>query len=336
MISLRILIVGYFHRSSLFRTYYNTESKLSNGFIRAGHHVICFSDRDHAREATVFGSQKFGASKMSAKLVETAEHYQPHLVLFGHSDLIESDTYDRIREEVKGVRLATFCVDAVFREQAMTSFRKRAAKCDAAFITTADERALASLDIPREKLHFMPNPVDNSIETARVFEIPRTEMSFDGQFLGTGIGKREEQLSFIQEHLPKEYRFTHGGRAFGSERLTSTEFFSRLTDAPVSLNLPLDDTRADLMPHLYSSDRIAQLLGQGITTLSPAQSKLSDLYEDGLVEYKDRDDLLGKMIELRENDELRQNIGRTAHRIAHEKTSVTGVAEMLLRVSCPE
>ena len=310
--------------------YYNPESKLANGFIRAGHHVMCFSDRDHARESTILNTQKLGKTKMEAKLLDTAEHYQPHLILFGHTELLQQKTYNQIREKVKGVKLATFCVDAVFCHKTMAAFKSRAEMCDAAFITTADEQALAALGIPGEKLHFLPNAVDNSIETARIFDIPRTQLTLDGQFLGNCLGMRKKQLMYIEKNLPQNYRFYHGGQGLGVKHYTSTQFLSKLCEAPVSLNLPRDDTVSEMMPYLYSSDRIAQLLGQGVTALSPAKSKLSDLYEDGIVEYNNRDDLIEKMVELYENDGLRRRIGKLGHRIAHTKTNATKVAKTII------
>lgn len=324
--SLRILCVGNFGRKSAFRCFYNIDHKLANGFIRNGHNVVCFSDRDHAREATVFGSQKLGKKKMAEKLLETAKNYKPHLVLFGHCDLFGDELYLRMKELRPEVRLATFCVDAVFRTKTMESFARRAEHCNAAFITTADKAQLSKLGIPLDKLHFMPNPVDPSIETARVFERPLDTFDWDGQFLGTGIGKREEQLNFIAGNLPDDYQFRSGGRAFGSDRIEGVNFLECLTEAPVSPNLPLDDTDPSLMPYLYSSDRIAQLLGQGVTTLVPKAAGLSDLYDEGVVEYSCREELVECMVRLKTDDQMRRKIGEVGWRMARDRTALQKVA----------
>ncbi|TPW28088.1 glycosyltransferase family 1 protein [Martelella alba] len=327
---MRVLIVGYFDRKHLFRNYYSVDSKLANGFIRAGHNALCFSDRDHAREATPFNTQKLGKTKMRDKLVEAAGHYRPHLIVFGHCDLIDGATYQRLRDRLAGVRMAAFNLDPIFRPKTMGDFAERAAHMDAAFITTADRKALAELGLPKGRTFFMPNPADSGIETARVFDIPREDLKFDGQFLGTGIEKREEQLDHIIAHLSKDYRFNAGGRSFNSERLTSTPFLDALAEGAVSPNLPLDDTDPAKTPYLYSSDRLGQLLGQGITTLTFAASRHSDLYEDGVMEYKDRDHLVALMEELRHDDVKRRLIGEKGYRIALERTSSTKVAEYIL------
>lgn len=332
----RILIVGYFSRKNLFRRYFNTENKLANGFVRAGHHVLCFSDRDHARESNILGSQKFGVTKMQRKLIETANHYKPHLIVFGHADLIKPETYDDLRAKCPGVRLAAFNVDPIFRTKTMRNFADRSRKMDCAFLTSADREMVKPLNIPAGQLFFMPNPVDSSMETARVFDVPRGSLRLDGQFLGTGIDLREEQIDAIRSGLPTAYRFESGGKAFATKRVDSTAYLDRLAEAAVCPNLPLDDTRLDLIAYLYSSDRIAQTLGQGVTTLTIATGQMSDLYEDGVVEYRDRQDLVSKMIALYENDSERRRIGEIGHRIAHDRTNATRVASYILAVSLGE
>ncbi|MCM5557662.1 glycosyltransferase [Pleomorphomonas sp. JP5] len=332
----RILIVANFGRRDLFRRYFNTESKLANGFIRAGHQVLCFSDRDHAREATIFRTQKLGRKRMMAQLLELIGHYRPHLVLFGHCDLIDDAFYERLRAAEPSLKLATFCVDALFRREAMERFANRARHVDAAFITSADREKASRLGIAPGRLFFMPNPVDSGMETARVFDIARQDLTFDGQFLGTGIDKREEQIDSIRQGLPDGYRFAAGGKAFGTQRIDSTEFMQRLADGAVCPNLPLDDKATDQLAYLYSSDRLAQTLGQGVTTLTTAESRLSDLYEDGIVEYRSREDLVSHMIDLYADDDKRRRIGALGHRIAHDRTGASRVADYVLRLSLGE
>lgn len=326
----RILVVGNFGRKNLYRRYFNTEAKIANGFIRGGHHVLSFSDRDHAREATIWKTQKAGRRKLSAQLIEVATHYQPHMILFGHVDLLPNTIFQQLRSKVPGIRLAALCVDALFREATIARFVGRAHEMDAAFITTGDRKLLKSLGLPEELLYYLPNPVDESMESERAFEARREDLAFDGQFLGTGIDKREAQLDAIRAGLPNDYRFNCGGRAYASERIDSTEFLLKLADSAVCPNLPLDDLNSEQLHRLYSSDRIAQTLGQGVTTLTIEQCQLSELYEDGVVEYSDRASLVEQMRDLYENDEKRRQIGEIGHSIAHSRTNATRVSNYIL------
>ncbi len=332
----RVLLVGNFGRKTLQRAWFNTESKLANGFIRLGDHVLTFSDRDAAREATPLRTQSLGARRMARDLVATAAHYRPHLALFGHCDTLRAQDYAALRAAAPGVRLATFCVDAAFRAGTMAAFAARAACMDAAFITTGDAAAVAPFGFPKGRLYFMPNPVDAAVECARAFDAPRARLAWDGMFLGTGIGAREAQLADLRAALPPEFRFFDGGRAKTAGRLSSTQFLDTLATAAMAPNLPLDDGPEAPIHRLYSSDRIAQLLGQGVLTLTPARSGMEALYEDGVVAWASRAELAEAMARLMGDDAARRRIAETGWRIAHARTSSAQVADWIAAVALGE
>lgn len=332
----RVLLVGDFGRKTLQRAWFNTESKLACGFIRLGDHVLTFSDRDAAREATPLRTRRLGARRMARDLIATAAHYRPHLALFGHCDTLRAEDYAALRAAAPGARLAAFCVDAAFRTRTMEAFAARAAQMDAAFVTTADPAALAPYGFPAGRLYFMPNPVDAAVETARVFDAPRAALAWDGMFLGTGIGQREAQLADLRAALPPDFRFFDGGRAKTAGRLSSTQFLDTLATAAMAPNLPLDDRPAAPMHRLYSSDRIAQLLGQGVLALTPARAGMAALYEDGVVAYASRADLAEAMARLMRDDPERRRVAATGWRIAHGRTSSAQVAAWIAAVALGE
>lgn len=326
--SYRILLAANFDRSRAQGRWFNTEHKLFNGFTRLGHMVLPFSDRDAARELSPLPTKKLGISRMNARLVETAAHFRPHLILFGHADLTGAETFSRLREKVPGVRLAQFNVDPVHRAKTMADFTARAAAVDLSFITTGDSEALDPLAPRPGSICFMPNPVDPAVETARVFDAPREALDWDALFLGTGIEKRGEQLAHIAAHLPDDYRFSYGGRAKGVEPLVSLSFLEALTTGASCPNLPLDDARPT--PHLYSSDRIAQLLGQGVLTYTHAPAALETLYEEGVVNWDSRDALVEEMARMRRDDAERRRRAEIGWRLAHKRTSSAIVADAIL------
>ncbi len=336
MIPLRVLLVGYFGRRSLQRSYFNTEHKLAAGFVRAGHCVLPFSDRDVAREATVFGTQRLGRRAMARRLAETAAHFRPHVVLFGHCDLLDDENYAAVRAAAPGVRLAAFNVDPAFRIATMQAFAARAQAMDAAFITTGDPSAFTPYAFPAGRLRFMPNPVDPAVETAQVWAVPAADLAWDGLFLGTGIGEREAMLAAIREALPEGFRWRDGGRHRAADRLSSTAYLDALASAAMTPNLPLTDGPDAPVHRLYSSDRIAQLLGQGVTTLTPARAELSTLYDDGVVEYDGVPALVEEMIRLWRDDAARRRIGERGWRLARERTDAATVAAYIAAVTLGE
>jgi len=332
----RVIVVGAFGRRALHQTYYNVESKLANGLIRNGDHVIGFSDRDVAREASWLGRQRLGRRAMARRLAALARHYRPHLMIFGHCDLLGADDYAACRAAAPGVRLAAFTVDAAFRAQTMAAFAARVACMDAGFITTGDPEPLAAFGFPAGRLFFMPNPVDPAIETGRAFARPAPRLACDAIFLGTGIGAREAQLAALKAALPEGFRFRDGGRARTAGRLSSTAFLEALADAAMAPNLPLDDGPEAPVHHLYSSDRIAQLLGQGVVALTPARAGLEALYDDGVVPWADRPALAAAMAALWRDDDRRRRIGETGWRIARDRTGADRVAAWIAAVTLGE
>lgn len=326
--SLRILVVADFARSKAQRTFFSVERKLANGFIRLGHNVVCFSDRDTARESSLVGSSKRGSGKMNIKLIETAAHYQPHVILVGHADLISGTTYAALRDKVPGVRLAQFNVDATFRATTMATFTQRTAWVDTSFITTADPDTLGAIRPPVSNVHFFPNPVDSSVETGRVFEKLRDDLELDLLFLGTGIGTRDEQLSVLDAHLPAHVRRRFSGGIHGSSRISGCAFLRTLETAAQNMNIPIDDRRPEAF--LYSSDRIALLLGQGTLVHTSAPARLETLYEDGIVVFSSREELAENVTALTKDDGRRRAIALKGWQIAHSRTNGTRVAKYML------
>lgn len=330
----RVLLVGDFGRKRRQRLWYNTEHKLANGFARIGCFALRFSDRDEARAATLLGTQNLGAGRMRRALVETAAHFRPHLALFHHADLLRTETFAAIRAAAPGVRLAQLCVDSVERTRTMAAFSARAAEMDISFITTAEPEALRPLAPRPGSIAFAPNPVDPSVETAQVCDAPAAALRFDGQFLGTGVEAREAQLEALAQALPAGFRWRAGGRAFGSPRLTSTAFLEALAEAAMSPLLPLDDARP--APFLYSSNRIAQLLGSGVAALTPAGARQEALYEDGIVSWATRAELAERMAELHRDDTRRRVVGARGRRIARARTDCARVARYVLEAALGE
>lgn len=324
----RILLIGDFARSSDGAIYYNTNFVLQTGFIRAGHHVLAFSDRDVARESSLLGRKALGRRSMNHKLIACAQAYQPHLVLFGHADMTDIETFAAIRACAPGCRLAQFNVDAVFRDATMAQFRTRAEHVDVSFITTAAPDRLRALTPRPHSIAYFPNPVDASIAVDDLSRRKRDNVAFDGIFLGTGIERRKHQVQALKDHLPADVRFFAGGGVCGTERLSGPAFLQTLATATMSPNLPLDDTVA--VDFLYASDRIAQLLAHGIVPFCQEAAGLEALYDDGVVAYSTPVDLAAKMAELTHDDARRQRIAGIARRIGLERTGAERVARYML------
>lgn len=324
----RILLIGDFGRTNFGAHYYNTNFALHAGFIRAGHHVLTFSDRDVAREASVFKRKALGRGRMSQALIETARTYQPHLVLFGHADMTAPETFAAVRKAAPYARLAQFNVDALFRTGTMALFAARAQHVDFSFITSAAPEKLRRLGAPPGSVAYFPNPVDPAIAIRNVSTIARGNLAFDGIFLGTGIERREIQVSELKVGLPASFRLLAAGGVSNTPRLSGPSFLETLASGTMSPNLPLDDTRP--VDFLYASDRLAQLLAHGILAFCQKGAQLETVYEDGIVPYSSIADLAAKMAEFAEDDARRRQIAAKGHQIGCGRTSAERVARYML------
>lgn len=329
--TLRVLLCGSFGGRDLQAVYYNTDAKLRNGLVRAGHHVLAIDERARARDLAPLGLKQLGIRRLRDEVVATAHHYRPHLVLFGHTDLLADDTYTGVRAAAPGARLATFFVDPfTTRPHTLERLKLRAAHMDAVFATTADASVMQPYAAHAERFWFMPYPVDPSIETGRVDATPASDLAWDGLFLGSDIGTRAAQLTALRDALPDGYRLHVGGRQRAQERLTSTTFVETIAKAAVCPQLPLDDTTDPVTPHLYTSARIAQTLGQGVLALTPAAGGFEHLYDDGVVPFGSREELAARMAELHADDTRRRAIAAKGRRLAHERTRADRVARYLV------
>lgn len=330
----RVLMVGNFDRKALGRHFFNTEHKLLNGFVRLGHFALPLSDRDVAREVWPWRSSRWGKGAMNRRLLETARHFRPHLVLFFHSDLVAAETFAALREAAPGASLAQVNVDPTDRPRTMAAFTARAVHLDVSFITTACPDALRAISPRPGTVAFMPNPVDPSVETAQVWAVPRDRLAHDVLFLGNGDHRRPQQIAALRAALPGDVRFMTGGGIHGTPRLSSTTFLDTLAAAAQSPALALDDRVP--VPWLYSSNRLAILLGEGLVAHVPASGRQETLYEDGVVPFDSPEALAEACARLTRDDAARRRVAERGWRIARHRTGCDRVAAYLLETALGE
>lgn len=178
--ALRIIHVANFGFKASKVYLHGTATKLSNGWVRAGHHVINFSDRDIARWRSPFGYKPKGRAEANRLLVKLCKDTSPDVIAFGHADIIEQDTLCKIRESHPAVRLLQWNVDwwvplahALEKDRTAANNRQRILSkrdfLDATFISTAGA-ALQEIDTQNHIAAFLPNPIDPSLERSRNFE----------------------------------------------------------------------------------------------------------------------------------------------------------------------
>ncbi len=295
---MKILHISNFVQKQNGRLQWNHCFKINNGFIRNGHNVCSFSDRDMSRMNLI---NKLNNNKnLNNSLIKTFKNFSPDLVVLGHADKVHNETLEAFRSINKKVKIIEWNVDNYHLDNTKNKFTKRTDLIDAFFITNADESIKSCLN-DNNSISFFPNIFDSSIEQLKIFENNSFEYDvFYALSYGVGSGKirtnksdydREVYLDFIKNEYPEiKTNF------FGYDNIQpvwGVEFEKEISKSLISLNL-------SRKPHLkyYSSDRISQYLGNGSCIFVDKNSQLEDLFTNDEVIFFESDDLenFGKKI----------------------------------------
>ena len=154
-----MLLVGFSERNKYFGGFFHaTLHKLRNGFIRAGSHVVWFSDRDIADYSAPFRLRPLGQRVANAKLLRLVDSIEPDVICLMHADLIADATIATIRRLHPATRIVSIYLDPLTDDRFGVRFRNACGLCDVSFATTAGERLARYADAGN--VGFVPNPID--------------------------------------------------------------------------------------------------------------------------------------------------------------------------------
>jgi hypothetical protein len=252
----------------------------------------------------------------------------------GHADLIDSQTLDAAREILPDLKIGCYRVDALFANDSRAKIRRLAGHCDALFVTTSGE-VLSSLCTGSTRAHFFPNPVDTSIDGGLSFS--ESHLPTD-VFFAYGSARpgdiRETGPAAISNCLPELRCEFYGGGA-GARLVWGWEFLAALARSKMGLNLSSKPTPFSQGngsdTYLYSSDRIALLMGNGLLAFAERGFGLSDLYgEDRLIEFEGTEELVDKVAYFSRRDGERRAIAARGHDFVHREFNERIVTQYLI------
>jgi hypothetical protein len=286
---------------------HNTAIKLSNGLIRGGHLTLNFSERDVARANTILGHRKFARARVNRALLEFCRLHRPQLLLLGHADMIEPATVLEIRNAVPNLRVLQWYVDALFVPEHIARFEAKADVVDATLISTGIA-ALGGLRHSGRRVGFLPNPVDPSIERGENhlrWELPYDLFFACGDLIRTVCGQEWNMGDFMAallRELPEVRPLLAG--LLDRPRLKSADYQQALESAAIGLNI---SRRADWP--LYSSDRLAHMIGNGMAVAIERSTGYDSLFgDDEMLFFSSFDELAAKIRDAVADPALRQAI----------------------------
>lgn len=333
--NIRILHVTNFNERHDGRLFFNTGRRINNGFIRLGHSVLEFSDRDIVKHYKSFKDYTGGKS-LNQKLINTVYNYKPDLLIFGHADLIKKDTLSYLKDNYKNLKIAQWFLDPLIKDG--PDFEKNKSRIlnkieftDANFVTTSPD-VLNFLPSNKPCL-FMPNPADSSFEVLNNYE--NNHCSMDVFFaLSHGVhrgilkkGKYDERADFVNKlvEITPNVKFDLYG-INNIQPIWADSFLKSISNAKMGVNL----SRGNPTKY-YSSDRITQLIGNGLLTFIHKNTLYNNFFsKDEVIFYSDVSNLSEKIQKFARDDSARIRIAKNGKKKYMKYFNSTIVADYII------
>ena len=309
---LKIIHITNFNERFDGRLHYNTGKRINNGLIRLGHNVLTISDRDILSNYKNLKDPK-GVNTLNNKIISSFNNFNPDLVITGHADNILSDTFEYIKNKNKSLKIAQWFLDPVSKFgpdfiKNKNRLLKNINFIDANFLTTDPN----SIDFKIKNSYFIPNPADISFETLENYKYDCENDMFFAMSHGVHRGilkknKSDNREKILESLLLKnsEIKFDFYGLK-NRQPLWAEDFKYQLSKSKMGLNL----SRGKPLKY-YSSDRIAQLMGNGLLTFIDEKTSYSDFFnKNEIITYTNTNDLVEKILKFKKDDRRRRQIAK--------------------------
>ena len=294
---LKILHITNFNERFNGRLHYNTGRRINNGFIKLGHNVLTLSDRD-----VLFNNKSIndfnGVNFLQNKILDISKNFRPDFVVLGHADKVSFATLSKLKEFNKDLLFTQWFLDPLSKHGPdHINNKKRILDkkeiLDTSFLTTDPN----SLPFKIPKAYFIPNPSDPSFEILENYKYNCTNDVFFAMSHGVhrGLlkkGKTDDREIYINRLIKKnpDIKFDIYGMN-NIQPIWGDNFISKISNSYMGLNL----SRGKPIKY-YSSDRLTQLIGNGLLTLIDKRSLYSDFFSNSeMIFYADINDLSEKI-----------------------------------------
>ena len=296
--------------------------------------MLGFSDRDIQKYYKSFSDFK-GAKILNDKLKKTCYNYKPDIVVIGHADLISKNQINELREDNPNTKFCQWFLDPLNKngpdfERNKKRILDKIDSMDASFLTTSPS---ALNFLPEKKNNFfIPNPSDHSFETLNNFN---KSCSVDVFFaLSHGVhrgilktGKTDDRIIFLNNLQNKTNDVKYDIYGINKvQPIWADHYFKTISNAKMGLNL----SRGEAIKY-YSSDRITQIVGNGLVCLIDEKTNYRDFFDDTeMVFYKNENDLAEKIIKISRDEKIRKLIARRGKKKYMQYFNSTKVAEFII------
>ena len=329
---LKILHLTNFNRRFNGRLQYNTGRRLNNGFVRLGHNVLTLSDRD-----IIHDNKKLldptGKNKLQNSIILNYKNFKPDCIVMGHADSIDGDTLTQLRDENKHLRICQWFLDPVHKNapdyiKNNKRIIKNSNNIDFTFLSSCPSLLKNKIN----NSFFIPNPTDKSFEILKNYETNCPNDVFFAMSHGVhrGIlkdGKYDQREKYIKKLIRNNSKIKFD--IYGMNKIQpvwGNDFLDAISKSKMGLNL----SRGKAAKY-YSSDRIAQLLGNGLLTFIDEQTQFRDLVgKNSIVYYSNLDDLSYKINKYKKDIKIAKKIAKNGRDIYLKHFNSTIVGDYML------
>ena len=328
---LKIIHITNFNERHNGRLFYNTGKRINNGLVRLGHSVLEFSDRDILSNHRKLNDLS-GAKYLNKKLLSVVGNYTPDLIILGHADLVGIKTLKIIKDYYPKTKISQWFLDRMDSNWITNKkrFLDKIDIMDASFCTTNPGTLKFSKTKP---IYYIPNPVDESFEKLKNYNHKnlKNDLFFAmSHGVHRGVlkkGKFDERENFLKkliDNLPNIKFDIYG--IDNKQPIWADNFIKALSQSKIALNLSQGNSSK-----YYTSDRFAQLIGNGLLVMIDEKTQFSDFFnKDEIITYKNVIDLSKKIEKYSNNDSLRQKIAKKGRNKYFKYFNSTVTAEFII------
>ena len=303
----KVLHISNFNEKNNHRLFnISIATKITNGLIRNNCDVVNFSYRNYL-------SQKLFPD-LDNNILDITKNYRPDLIILGHNNILKSETLENFKNQKR--KIALWYEDHVVDygpnwKTNLNLIEKNHQLIDNYFITT--HPSVIKSKINKYKINFLPIPVDENIENLKIYENKfRYKDLFFALSHGVNFGGLRSESNDERETILK--RIMNKGKNInfhilginGDRPKWNYDFYNEMMICKMALNL----SRGKPLKYA-SSNRIASYMGNGILTFISKKVKYQELFsDDEMVFYDNEDDLISKILDLKDNIKKINNISK--------------------------
>jgi len=328
----KIIHITNFNQRFDGRLHYNTGKRLQNGFVRLGHNVLAISDRDViSRNKSV---KDFDGKKTLQKtIIDTYENFKADCIILGHADSVQSETLQKLKNLNKNLKIVQWFLDPLSKYgpdyiKNNERINKHEKLLDSTFVTTDPNSIIKKID----NSFYIPNPSDQSFEILKNYNNYCENDLFFAMSHGVHRGslkkgKFDDREIFINKLIKKNRNIKFDIYGMNNvQPVWGDNFLKKISNSSMGINL----SRGKPIKY-YSSDRIAQLFGNGLLTFINEEISFDDFIpKNCFINYNDIDDLSYKLNKYKKDSFERKKISQTGQKFYLKYLNSTIVADYIL------